>query len=321
MNAPGQPRKSKFTFAQGMQVFLVRKILEERYTMGMHADTNTGMKFFHRWSKIVRENPGVSVVVQNPQEQAKRYADLMKPGRKAILREADVIEVKEQDEDQRQNEIAEARLDPYFELLTDQKYKRLIFLMIDEELGELMRIEYPEDATLLAKTSKAEHPKGLIFESMARELDKPPERISEDDFEKITKLDLSGLEAVDLSFLPNLHNLKDLALAGTQVVDVAPLKNLQNLRTLFLDGTKVTDISPLQNMQNLRTLELDETQVHDVASLSKLQNLEYLGLSGTQVADVSPLQNLQKLKTINLHGSRVADFSPLSNIANLKIFT
>jgi len=47
-------RKDGIKFDQGLQLFFVRKILDERYTMASAAGSSRGIDFFVQWSRIVR---------------------------------------------------------------------------------------------------------------------------------------------------------------------------------------------------------------------------------------------------------------------------
>ena len=73
--------------------------------------------------------------------------------------------------------------------------------------------------------------------------DLPPTELSvfeEEVFSKLKKLDLSGMELIDISPLAKLSELVFLDLSNTKVSDVSPLYPLSSLRILSLRGTAVS---------------------------------------------------------------------------------
>jgi len=188
MSQAATAKKRKFTFAQGMQVFLVRKILTERYTMGLLIETKTGNDFFHHWSKIVREKKGPPTV-ENPEQEAERLsrtssssAETSAPASKVVKRGFGATYAPRRDPvsvsasylgvpyaPRGATVSASASYTsrsvtnhPYFELLTESRFSPLRPVLADKVLGELMRIEYAADTRALAATSKDELPAGLL---------------------------------------------------------------------------------------------------------------------------------------------------------------
>lgn len=276
-----------FSFAQGMQTFLVRQLLDERYTMGLTVDTRTGMQFFHSWSRIVRS--GAPAFLAHPEELARRLGS-----------DADELE------------------SPYAELLSEPRFAHLLALLADRELGILMRIEYPADTTALTETSRQQLPDGLISEAIARQLDKHPSRLQPDDYRRITHFDISD-EISDITSLRLFTELQDVDLSFTHVDDIRPLANASKLVSLSLTKTMVSDIAPLRALRQLRELSLADTKVDDVSALATLLQLESINLRNTTVSDAGPLAELSNLQTLSLNATRVSDLRPLVGLISLRL--
>lgn len=317
-----------FSFAQGMQVFLVRKILEERYTMGLSVETKAGMRFFHRWSRLV--SAGAPRIVSRPEELAATLVGSRYPGEETgesargragrggraggragsrdpkpqLLFDPQMVE--------------EARHSPYAELLEDRRFAHLCHLLADGDLGELMQVEYPADTSVLASASPTDLPQGLIREAVARHIGKAPGELTPLDYQHLTQLDLEGLEISDLTPLAGFADLEYLALSFTQVGNLGPLQSLSKLQKLSLVSTQVADLGPLEGMVSLTSLSLANTRVTDLAPLRGLTRLQGLNLRGVQVADIAPLAALVELQSLSLANMPVTDIIPLRALVRLQ---
>jgi hypothetical protein len=291
-------KSEPFSFAQGMQIFLVRKILDERYTMGLTVDTRAGMEFFHRWSRLV--GGGAPATVQNPEELA---AELMAAGGE----DASGVAGK-----------ARTGASPYAELLTEPRFAHLRLLLADRDLGQLMQIEYPADTTALAEASLQELPWGLIREAIARQRGKAPSALTMVDYEQITQLVLEGEEIVDIAPVHLLSNLESLDLSFTAVEDLRPLKSLDRLHTLVLANTRVEDLAPLRELAALHTLSLANTRATDLRALRELGELRELDLRGVPIRDIGELASLTGLASLSLAQTAVEDLTPLAALTALE---
>ncbi|WP_428267229.1 P-loop NTPase fold protein [Haliangium sp.] len=317
-----------FRFAQGVQVYLVRKILEERYTMGLHVDTKAGMEFFHEWSRLVQR--GAPPVEPRAEELA---AGLLEQGEKTLAKGGWTMIT---------SAGADAEPDSaYRELLRPARFAPLLRLLADRDLGELMHIAYPSDTTALAEATPAELPQGLIREAIARELGKSPVELSPRDYPSLLHLELKGEDIADLSAVTALTNLvrleaegvpisdiapvatlsslRELGLALTQVSNLGPLVGLVELERLSVSGTRVADLAPLEHLRKLRSLSLANTKVTDLGPLRHLTQLESLNLSRVEVADISPLAPLRELRELSLANTKVTDLGPVSGLSRLEI--
>ncbi len=308
-----------FTFAQGLQLFFVRKILEERFTYASLVGAPRGDRFFGAWSKIVREHEG--------EEGFKRSIDAftepVKRGERG-LPEAE-------EEPERRSEGAKSVFmaprprpssgspEEYRELIEVTEFGSLLHILGNDELGELMRIEYPKDTSLIGKAAGAALPEGLIREAIARQHKvADPANPTKEEIAKIIRLDLTGPDISDLEPIKGLTALEWLRLEGTQVSDLEPIKGLTSLQQLDVSGTQVSDLEPIKGLTSLKVLILVNTQVSELEPVKGLMSLERLGLVGTQVSDLEPIKGLTSLKGLYLKSTQVSDLRPVKGLTSLE---
>ncbi len=180
----------------------------------------------------------------------------------------------------------------------------------------------------------------FVRNAIARSLEKPVDKLTSADLERVTNLDLEGtplsevgplawltrLIVLDLTGthvsnagpLARLTDLVMLSLMNTRVSDAGPLGGLSDLEVLYLNQTQASDISPLAGLSKLTYLNLSQTPVSDVGSLGGLSKLQWLYLSRTQVSDVGPLAGLSSLQELVLRETPVSDVGPLAGLSQLK---
>ncbi|MBI5489958.1 MAG: hypothetical protein HY905_21660 [Deltaproteobacteria bacterium] len=134
----------------------------------------------------------------------------------------------------------------------------------------------------------------------------------------LRKLDLTGTQTDDWSFLTALAQLDTLVLVGSNLPDLSPLAGLTELESLDVAGTTVHDLSPLRDLTKLRRLRLSNTAVTDLAPLALLGRLEEIRLNGTGVTDLAPLAGLRGLRSLDLASTPVTDLTPLEGIKALR---
>ncbi len=299
-------------FRQGLQLFFVRKILDERYTMASEAGSNRGIDFFVQWSNIVcqgtKKDKKFPLTIKVPpgfdkpwQIKTESSAFQEVGGKRIPLR------VEEGERIAALSFVPDQYRDAYRPLLENAKFAGLFYLMSDDNLGRLMQIPYPAEVAEISVVIGTTKDAGIAREAMARQLKRKPDEVIEDDYKNITALDFSGSEISNLDPLTGLTDLQRVYLSRTQVSDIEPLKGLTNLQELSLSGTQVSDIEPLKGLTKLQELSLSGTQVKDIEPLKGLTNLQELSLSGTQVSDIEPLKGLTNLQMLDLSGTQVKD--------------
>lgn len=305
--------EKEITPVEGIQVFLVRTVLETRHTLGSLVGRDRGTAFFTAWSEIVRQTvdtPTLPVPAEFAEAVRRRY------GAGAAR---DVLDKGDDDTVTRQFEQwLEGIPTPYKEIVTKPEYADLLHLLADQDLGELMRLPYPREAVAIGGTAVDTTSAGLIREAVARQLDVELSELTAGDYGRVTELDFRGQEITDLEALKGLANLTTLNLHGTQVADLEPLKGLANLEWLDLEGTQVSELEPLKGLANLKRLYLRGTPVADLEPLKGLANVQSLGLSGTQVSDLKPLRRLKNLAFLSLEHTQVVDLESLKGLERLK---
>lgn len=174
---------------------------------------------------------------------------------------------------------------------------------------------------------------------------KPTGDITQEDMEKITKLNLSGkgvknltgLEhAVNLTYLNYPHNnnnpnltpisnlpkLEELYLNNNSLKSVSALSELVSLRKLNIGGNSISDISCLEKLTNLETLYLSSQHysnpIKDVSVLRNFSNLNTLQMNSLQVSDISALGSLSLLENLEVNGTKATDFSAIKNLTKLR---
>jgi Leucine-rich repeat (LRR) protein len=300
--------KDGMKFNQGLQLFFVRKILDERYTMGSEAGSKRGIEFFVQWSQIIREG----------REQEADFPLTVKVPSEFGKEPQKELEIEEKTRRRLDNVFVPFAREEYHELLKNQQFFGLLKLLADEELGRLMQIAYPPEVTEVTMLIGTSGDADIIREALARHLEKKTDELSNDDYRKTTELNLSGSGITDISALKHFPDLQELFLRGTQVSDLSPLERLAELKMLSISRTSVTDIQPLKELKKLQTLYLHHTTVSDLGPLTGITTLEALDLGSTQISDIDILSGLTNLQKLSLADTKVNDIGALAGLTNLQ---
>jgi internalin A len=143
----------------------------------------------------------------------------------------------------------------------------------------------------------------IIRQVVAKQLNKTPNDLSDEDFAKIIKLDISSNELSDIKFLAKLINLQTLRLEFVKFPDKAIpkwMKVLEKLGILDLSERFSLDLTPLESLTKLQELNLLGTQVSNLEPITNLTNLRVLNIAGTRVSSLEPLKGLTKLERLNI---------------------
>ncbi len=309
--------EESISFTQGLQIFVVRKILE-RYNYTSLIGSPRGDQFFGQWSEIVRKHEKDATFPRF----LSIPAELKKTASAESDRYLDTLAMeKERTRDGFHNDQEEVDLsfapDDYRAMLRNPAFSSLLMLLENRQLSELMRIEYPQDTKTIAAASETEVTGGLIFEAIARQLKKKPDEITREDLNKLQNLNLNRLEVSDLEPIRGLTNLQVLYFGDTSVTDLEPIKELTNLQLLVFFRTQVIDIDPIRGMTDLEWLTIDNTHVTNLEPLKGLMKLGGLNLIGTNVTDLEPIMGLTNLNSLSVDKSNVTDLEPLRGLTNL----
>jgi hypothetical protein len=139
-----------------------------------------------------------------------------------------------------------------------------------------------------------------IEKAIRNALGKETGEITPADREKVTRLDLSNKDIVDVAPLADLKELEFLNLNGNLISDLKPLAGLTKLTVLGLTDNQVRDPSPIAGLTELRDLRLNGNRIGDLKALATLTKMVLLQLDGNQITDLAPLESLKKTRFIEL---------------------
>lgn len=147
-------------------------------------------------------------------------------------------------------------------------------------------------------------------------LHKDPNHLSNEDFLKVTALQLSYTTLADIRFLEKFKNLEELDLGYIHFpISKMPKSKwksfLAKLSIYTFSETHEYDLSPLKKLSRLEILSLTQTPVINIEPLANLTNLKVLKINGTDVADIEPLKGLHNLQELHIWGIKNKQVSAL----------
>ncbi len=138
----------------------------------------------------------------------------------------------------------------------------------------------------------------------------------------IAGVNLSCRKILDISYLSELRNLKELILGTCGIEDVSVLGNLEKLERLSLFGNKkIKNFNVFEYLQNLKFLDVSFMNSKlDFSKIGYLNRLEELVISdNTAKIDLSFLQNLIYLKKLNMdYCKNITDISAFEYLMMLE---
>jgi hypothetical protein len=292
-----QPGAEPPTPTQGMQVFFVRRVLEDYKRATLVGDSERGTPFFRAWFEAVAAGGPTTVRLPTKLTTILDKARSEERGGRGEFER----EVFDRTFEECRSEVPEA----FHALVSTERFRRLLDLLQDPQLGELMRLPYPAEGAVIGGALGDIGGAALVREAVAEVLGKDVADVTPKDWSKVTELDLSDSGIADLDPLRGLSNLETLDLTNTQVADLDPLRGLSNLERLDLTNTQVADLEPLRGFSSLIWLVLEGTKVVDLRPLRGLSTLEWLDLERTQVVDLEPLRGLAHLEFLWLSETQV----------------
>jgi len=134
------------------------------------------------------------------------------------------------------------------------------------------------------------------------------------DIKTLTFKELSNLELITVSHLPNLMELN---IAGTRVSEIECLKSLQSLKHLDISNTTITNLRALRDLP-LKSLLMKNCSVRNYSSIGKIKTLEHLDLSDSSIEDISSFKDLESLTKLDISNTKVSNLSAVIPLPNLK---
>ena len=292
--------ETNFSFKQGLQVFFIKKILEEQHDMPRLLGSVRGNSFFSEWSNIVCAHSGDKDFPRNLKVPQDYYLRLREA--RADQSEGSLDEVSERMKKRARLESIPDTPKVYRALIKNPEYSGLLTLLSDERLGKLMQIEFSAEIAEITQEAEpvpvANGDAAIIFSAIAKKLGTEAEGLSQVQLDSVRALDLAGRNISDLSFLKQCRNLVKLVLIGNQISDISPLGQLIHMKELDLAYNRITDVSCLSRLIDMKQLDLDSNQIVDISSLSLLESLTYLDLTDNPIRDISCLCSLRKLELL-----------------------
>lgn len=338
-------QKPALSFKQGLQVFFIRKIVENPKTHNMPrlVGSNLGNEFFSKWSEIVRENRGKPPFFPSHIQLSEEYIQKLQQAREDIIFGETLSQMLGAKEKRELFEKPPGVPEPYYELIQNFHFRNLLRLLKDETLGRLMQIEFSSEIAEITQKVEPQPSKKsdeeIIREAIAKELNKTSDELQKEDYSKIESLDLKSRDITDIGLIKILNNLKELKLGMNLITDINPLKgltnliilhlflnqisdlgplvNLANLVELNLGGNQITDLRPIINLTNLKKLYFWRNKVTDISVLKELTNLTELTLGENNITDINHIKGLKNLTKINLRQNQISDISPIKGLTNL----
>ena len=112
----------------------------------------------------------------------------------------------------------------------------------------------------------------IIEKAIRKRLKKSTGELTKANFEKVTFLDLSGIQLTEVpEGLEKLTQLKELWLFGNQLSDVEGMEKLTELKVLDLRFNKLTDVKGLEKLTQLHGLFLRDNPDLTKAQIAELQ--------------------------------------------------
>ena len=177
----------------------------------------------------------------------------------------------------------------------------------------------------------------IIRRIVAKQLNKAPDNLTNEDFAKITKLRICSIELFDIS---GIYSLPIITLYISDIKILEKFVNLQELEFMFvsypqnripqwmkilaklgiydLDEKFAIDLGPLKKLHNLEWLHLGGTPVKNISSLANLINLKQLVFTGNQLSNLETIKALKKLEVLSINSSRISSLDTVKSFPNLK---
>lgn len=138
--------------------------------------------------------------------------------------------------------------------------------------------------------------------------------ITQEDLDKLIRLDANMLGIRSIKGIELCKNLQELNLYSNYIKDIEPLKSLTKLKKLGLGGNSIIDISSIRNLKNLEYLNVQENMYWEKI---KAENGETIW-KDFWLTDINPVSSLQELKRLNIDGNRIKSIKSVKNLPQLE---
>jgi hypothetical protein len=184
------------------------------------------------------------------------------------------------------------------------------------EIGERGKLESRAVKAANDLPKKLFQVRRVSLAGVKKPLDKLPELLSQlsfNEFDRLEKLDLSGITGLNYGFLAPIAGLEELSLtnAGLNDDSLSQLPKLPELKRLVLDGNEIRGqgLMALSGQPALVELSLGCPTLIDLTAekLAELKQVKRLSLSGSSLGDegIKHLEGLKNLESIDLRQTKV----------------
>ena len=143
-------------------------------------------------------------------------------------------------------------------------------------------------------------------------------RITVDEMETLTRLEVHNANIRDLTGLELATRLEEINCNNNLISDLSPLTDLVNLRVIELRDNVISDLSPIAGLINLEWLIFTRNSIRELSPVEGLINLVGLAVEDNLISDLSPISGLIKLERIWLHENPPMDLSFLEGLISLR---
>jgi len=197
---------------------------------------------------------------------------------------------------------------------------------LEEEIAELvpgrdsvvLRLPLPEDIVASAAAGFERQP-DLLLNVEGRAPGRPALTLEcLEQFPHVRNLRVKVLDALDLSPIGHLHDLRELRLGATKrrSVSLAFLRETPLIEELSIDSTGGTDFDAVASLQELRRLKLRAARIKTLDGLRDHPTLEVVSVTLGGIRDLRPLATIPNLRALDLWGIRLLDSDDFAAIGD-----
>jgi Leucine-rich repeat (LRR) protein len=158
----------------------------------------------------------------------------------------------------------------------------------------------------------------IVQQAIRDELRDPNSKLTKEDLGRVEYIRLEGNnEAVDLTSLTQLVNLRSVELSYFKVTSYNFLQDLPNLSALVLYGVRASELPDFSRLK-LRSLELHDGDIKSLDFLSKSVGLTSLTVFKNQIENLDGIRNVSNLKVLQLSYNPISDISIVRAFKNLE---
>ncbi len=155
----------------------------------------------------------------------------------------------------------------------------------------------------------------IIRKAAAGQLNKDPNELTDEDFAKITQLNIDPILLIDVLIIEN-SEIKSVYLSNVNLLE--KFVNLQELEFTYVLYPQERIPKWMKFLARYGVIDLSDRFYIDLKPLENLTNLTKIGFYSSNIKNIEPLAKLSKLETLSLMATQVCELEPLKELKNLK---